>query len=439
MSDKDTRELLLTNAADIHSRRQKWLWQDRIPLGVVTIFAGRGGEGKSTFALHNGAEAIKGALPGDLHRKPTSFAIISHEDDWGTVMKPRLLAAGADVSAVFKVSIKSTVDEITAETIPALPLDINLIRQAILETGAKLILIDPITSTLSGDLHKVADVRRALDPLAALAQELEVAIIALMHFNKGTGNTSDKLSGSHAFRDMSRSVLLFATDDETGQRVVSVDKSNYSEERGSSFAFNIISVEIPTDDGDITRVGAIEYLGDTDMNVSDIINRSTGPDDEHDDRNAAQAFIVDYLSGREGCEAPARDVLRAGRDAGFSEVEMKNARKRCTDPRIESKKSGFGAGWVWAMTSEGVTKVSKASGLSTPTPSTPSVTPSCSDDDAEVALVAYSDHRDDILARAGIACHVCGEAVGAQLPGYCDRIDIAHANHRADTAVAVTA
>lgn len=446
MSDKDTRELLLTNASTIHSRRQKWLWQDRIPLGVVTIFAGRGGEGKSTFALHIGAEAIKGALPGDLHRKPTSFAIISHEDDWGTVMKPRLLAAGADVTAVFKVSIKSTIDEITAETIPALPLDINLIRQAIVETGAKIILIDPITSTLSGDLHKVADVRRALDPLAALAQELEVAIIALMHFNKGTGNTSDKLSGSHAFRDMSRSVLLFATDDETGQRVVSVDKSNYSEERGSSFAFNIVSVEVATDDGDITRVGAIEYLGDTDMNVSDIINRSTGPDDEHDDRNAAQAFILDYLKGKPELEATASEVLKAGRLAGFDDKELKNARQRSRGPRIESRKSGFGSGWVWVIGTEELTKDSKGSGPESLSSSSPWVSSSTNThretsqtDDAEVALVAYSDHREDILARAGIACHVCGEAVGVLAPGYCDRIDTAHANHRSDTAAEVPA
>ncbi|WP_084361534.1 AAA family ATPase [Herbiconiux solani] len=345
----DRRELLITPASHIRTRRQKWLWNDRIPLGTVTVFAGRGGEGKSTFALHIGAQAILGALEGDLYGVASPFIIISHEDDWSTVMKPRLIAARADTDAVFKLSIRATVDEETHETVPSLPIDVELIRQALEETGAKVILIDPISSTLAGDLHKVADVRRALDPLASLAQEMEVAVIAIMHFNKGAGSVSDKLSGSHAFRDVSRSVLLFATDDETGQRVVSVDKSNYSAERGSSFAFNLRSVEVETDDGAFTTVAQVDYLGDTDVNVSDIVNRDQTGGGDHDDRNAAQGFILDYLHDQESFEAPARDVLKAGRANGFSDQEIKDARRRCKNPKVASGKSGYGAGWVWSV------------------------------------------------------------------------------------------
>lgn len=355
---QDKRELLLTPASLIRSRRQKWLWSDRIPLGTVTIFAGRGGEGKSTYALHVGAQAITGSLEGDLKGIGSSLVIISHEDDWGTVMKPRLIAAKADPENVFKLAVKSTVDDTTAETVPALPLDIELIRQAVVETGARVVIIDPISSTLGGDLHKLADVRRGLDPLAALAQELELAVIAIMHFNKGTGNVSDKLSGSHAFRDLSRSVLLFATDDETSQRIVSVDKSNYSAERGSSFAFNLRTVMVDTDDGDSTSVAQVEDLGDTDLSVNDIVNRSSdGEDDDREDRNAAQAFVLDFLKHKDGGEAKAGDVVKAGRGAGFSENEVKNARRRCRNPRIVTRKArGLEAGWVWGIEPEGVTE-----------------------------------------------------------------------------------
>jgi len=360
-----SRQVLITPAALIQSRRQKWLWQDRIPLGTVTIFAGRGGEGKSTFALHIGSEAIRGNLAGDLHRQSTSVLVVSHEDDWATVMKPRLVGAGADPDHVYKVAVRVTIDETTHETVPALPIDVELLRSAIRETGARVLIVDPITSTIGGDMHKVADVRRALDPLALLAQEEEVAVIALMHFNKGAGNVSDKLSGSHAFRDLSRSVLLFATDDETGQRIVSVDKSNYSAERGSSFAFNLRSVDVDTDDGSTTSVAQVEYLGDSDVSVADIINRSPDSDD-HDERNAAQAFILDFLAELPNSECPASDVIKAARAAGFSENDMKNARRRCRDPRVESRKSGFGGGWVWGL--EGVTQ--GAEGVKDPVPDT---------------------------------------------------------------------
>ena len=348
-----TRELRITPASHIQSRRQRWLWADRIPLGTVTIFAGRGGEGKSTFGLHIGSETIRGNLPGDLQGVASPFLVVSHEDDWATVMKPRLIGAGADPDYAYKVGVRVTVDESTHETVPALPIDVELLRDAVTQTGAKLIMIDPITATIGGDMHKVADVRRALDPLATLAQELEIAVVAIMHFNKGAGNVSDKLSGSHAFRDLSRSVLLFATDDETGQRIVSVDKSNYSAERGSSFAFNLTSVLVDTDDGETTSVARVDYLGDTDLNVADIVNRAQDSGTENEDRNAAQAFVLDYLRGVEALEAKAGDVLKAGRAAGFSDQDIKDARRRCRNPRIASQKSGFGGGWVWALEFEG--------------------------------------------------------------------------------------
>lgn len=360
MSD---RQLLLTPAAMIRTRRQRWLWKDRIPLGTATIFAGRGGEGKSTFALHIAAQAIRGALTGDLHGMGTNILIISHEDDWGTVMNPRLKAANADLNSVYRLSIQWREDDITGEVVPALPMDLGLIRQAVEETAARVIIFDPITSAIGGDLYKVADVRRALDPLAQLAQELDIAVIAIMHLTKGGGNASDKLSGSHGFRDVVRSVLLFATDDETDRRIVSVDKSNYSQERGASFAFNLVSTVVPTDDGEHTEVARVEFLGDSDISVSDIINRVHGEDGEQDDRNAAQSFLVDYLKSREAHEANAGDVIKAGRAAGFSEMDMKNARRRCRSPRVASRKSGFGSGWVWALEFEDVTQGAQGAAL----------------------------------------------------------------------------
>lgn len=349
----DERKLLLTPAALIPTRRQRWLWQDRVPLGTATVFAGRGGEGKSTFALYLAALAIKGALPGDLHGTGCNVLIVSHEDDWSTVMNPRLQGAGASLDNVYRVSVEMLIDENTAETVPALPMDLKLIREAIEHTRARLLIIDPITSTIEGDLHKVADVRRALDPLTALAQELDISVIGIMHFNKGTGNASDKVSGSHGFRDAVRSLLLFATDEETGQRVVTVDKSNYSEERGASFAFTLTSTTVPTDDGEFTQVGTVQYLGDTDVTVSDIINRGVGDTGVAEDRNAAQAFLIDYLRNQPELESPAADVMKAGRAAGFNDQELKDARRRSRSPRIASQKAGFGSGWVWALADEG--------------------------------------------------------------------------------------
>lgn len=387
-------------ASTIKSVRPKWLWYGRIPSGTITIFAGRGGEGKSTFALYLTALLNAGQLEGDLNGTTTTVLIISHEDDWGTVMVPRLKAAGANLDLVFKMSVETKIDENTLEIVPAFPMDGDKLREAILQTGAKLVLIDPIPSTMGGDLHKVADVRRALDPLASIAQELDVAIIGVMHFNKGSGNASDKLSGSHAFRDAVRSVLLFATDQDTEQRVVTIDKSNYSTARGDSFAFNLVSETVYTDDGEQSDVGRVEYLGDTDLDVESIINRQPGSDDDHEDRNAAQAFIVSYLEKQDDREGIAGEILKAARAAGFTDNETKNARKRSKNPRIESRKASFGGGWVWALDHEipqGVTQGVQGVTVSEPDTFDTFVTPSQKQAVKKPASIVETDTPFDIF------------------------------------------
>ncbi|MGO3757407.1 MAG: AAA family ATPase [Agrococcus casei] len=354
------RKLKLTRADTVKSRRQRWAWLGFIPMGTVTVCAGRGGEGKSTFALDVAAKFNHGQLDGDLSGQPHTVLVISHEDDPETVMKPRLIGAGADTTMVYFLGVEWTTDAVTYESVPKLPLDLSQIRQAIIATDARLLIIDPITSTMNGDLHKVEAVRAALDPLNALAQELDVALLAIMHFNKGVGNVSDKLSGSHAFRDVARSVLLFATDDETGKRIVTVDKSNYSDERGKSFSFELESVPVNTDDGHETTVARIANMAASELSVSDIVNRSYADDEEQAARSEASQFIIDYLKQCDGQQAPSRDVINAGKSAGFSESQMTKAKFKIR-AEVQSQKGTFTPGpggqpqaspWVWILSDD---------------------------------------------------------------------------------------
>lgn len=365
----EKRALRLTRAAEIQSARQRML-NDLLPLGTVVVFAGRGGEGKSTYALDLIADLNAGRANGDLAGMEVPALIVSIEDDWSTVMKPRLQAAGANLDLVWRLAVTSTVDKDTRETTLALPLDTDLIRAAIIETGARLVVLDPATSLMAGDLNKREDVRRSLDALLVLAQETDATFVLIVHFAKGSGNVSEKISGSHALRDAARCVLLFATDEDTGNRIVSIDKANYSAAQAGSFAFSLIDTTVPTDDGDLAHVAKVVHLGASDVSVHDVVNRSE--DDAGDDRSAAEAFIIDYLRNTTDCEAPASEVLKAGRAAGFSDNVLKHARNRSKHrPQpVRSEKSAFGAGWVWALGSpEDATKVPKVPKVHAPTPS----------------------------------------------------------------------
>ena len=412
MNDKlPTKRVLLTPASLIKTRRQKWFWEPFtghgvIPLGTATIVAGKGGEGKTTFMLHLAALASRGQLPGDLHGQKMATIVIGPEDDWDTVMVPRLKAAGADLDRIYQIEVESTLDEFTSRRSLKFPLDVDMIEQAIGETGAKVLVVDPAPSLMHGDMNKVQDVRQSYEPLIALAQRREIALILINHFNKGGGSVSGGLSGSHAWRDLTRSYLAFATDEESGERVFSQDKNNYGESKGS-YKFTLESVEVSTDDGETASVARVNFLGETDQTVGDSISRANGDDEDLDDRNVAQSFVIDFIKQNEVWEAKAGDVLKAGRAAGFNDNELKNARKRSKSPRIASVKSDFGAGWVWRIEThdepEGVTKVSKVSRSQGMTPSTPwgqKVTPSPNDNPAICPLHSTEDITE---------CYTCTE------------------------------
>ncbi|WP_136056817.1 AAA family ATPase [Microbacterium sp. K24] len=299
-----SRELLRTQLASVEIERQGWCVRDQIPLDVITILAGMAGIAKSTILAWYVAGLTRGTLPGDFYGAPIPVAIIAGEDDISRMLVPRLKVAGADLNLVTALSgVRVTEQEGDWITSPNLSDDMTSIRTALIETGARLLIIDPIISLMRGDSHRLEDVRRNLDPLASMAAELDIAIVCVAHFNKGGGQASDKVSGSHAFRDIARSMLLLAVDEETDNRILSVEKSNYSPVK-PSLAFRVDSVEVPTKSGEMTMVGQAVMLGDSSLTVQDILNRDLSVLGER------SSDLIDYVN-RQPEGARAEDVAVA--------------------------------------------------------------------------------------------------------------------------------
>lgn len=339
-----TRTVVLTPMSLVKSRRQEFLDNGcLIPIGAPTIFAGRGAVGKSTLALDYAAKVSNGTLAGRYEGQPRNVLLIQHEDDPGTQVKPRLVAAGANLDNVITMTVKTVTDGIESSDVPYLTEDMPRIKEALDETNAALVIIDPLTSSVGGDLHKVQEVRRALNPLGALAQEYDLAVICLMHVKKGHAASSDKMSGSHAFRDATRSLLLFANDLNTGQRVVTVDKSSYSDKEGTSFGFNLISVDIPTDDGNLSSVPKVELLGASDISVTDIWNRELETGDGEEGTEAEQ-WLRAFLKERGG-NAQTKDIKRASNEDGLVWRTVQRASKKI----CEKDGNGYQGGRVWTL------------------------------------------------------------------------------------------
>lgn len=326
---------VLTAASAYSSRRQRFLWDGRVPLGTLSLFAGVGGVGKSTFALWLAAQAQAGNLAGDLLGEPIRVLYVSVEDDWSTQVKPRLQAVGANLDTLYNLQIASTADE-TGERHPNLPQDVPAIAQAVEDSGARLVILDPITSTMSGDDHKRSDVRAVLDPIAQMAAELDCVVLGIMHFNKGGGHASDKLSGSHAWRDTARSVLHFARDDDRNVVVLSQDKGNYAEAAAHSLEYRLVDTIVELDDGEVGHHPQVEMLGESATSVQDLINRDPAPTDAS---LWLAEFMHDYPEG-----VPSKLGLQAARENGHNADKIQRARSRLG---IEARKGAMDDGWYW--------------------------------------------------------------------------------------------
>jgi len=337
--------LTVTRASEIKPERQKFFRKidgaGVIPLQSCTMFAGIGGEGKSSFALDQAARLSRGEIEGDLYGTPGSTVIFGPEDDWATAMVPRLMAAGADLSKILKVTAPMVTDYGTHERELKFPLDTRKLETVVTAHNVRLIIVDPISTSIEGDMNKVQDVRDALKELTGLAQRHELAVIVINHFRKSGASVADKLSGSHAFRDTVRSYLAFATDKNTGDRIVSQDKSNYSTSAGS-WKFQLVNnlIEIEGED-EPAEIPSVEMLGASDVTVGALLEREMGFAEAEENRKEWESWLLELLED-EGGKLEVSEIKRLAGKALFTFKTIQNGRSKIRNPRVITTNTGYG-------------------------------------------------------------------------------------------------
>jgi len=129
-------ELKIITMRDIERESVKWLWEPYIPQGKITIIQGDPGDGKTTMALAIAAAVTTGIpLPDNCGcTAPASVIFQTAEDGLADTIKPRLEQLGADCGRVHVID----------EGEKSLSLADERIEQAITETNAKLLIIDPL-------------------------------------------------------------------------------------------------------------------------------------------------------------------------------------------------------------------------------------------------------------------------------------------------------
>jgi 5S rRNA maturation endonuclease (ribonuclease M5) len=328
----------------------RWLAKRRLPMAGVSLLVGDEGIGKSLFWVLIVAAVTTGKpLPelGIPARDPRRVLLVCTEDDWTTTVRSRLEVAGADLDSVDLICV-----EADGSGAPVFPRDIHLIADA--TPAPLLVVVDAWLDTVPSNLN-VKDpqsARIALHPWKDVATATDAAVLLLTHTNRvASANARDRYGITGELRKKAR-MTLYAQTNEDGQLIVGPEKMNTAAPiRASVFTIKAVQHFPPTEDHDGT-VPILVYVGESDLTAREHLAAMVEVGGDEPGGNPAKSFIYDYVLSQGG-EANAADVIKAGRAAGFSEQELKDARRRQRDPRIESRKASFGGGWSWAMVAPG--------------------------------------------------------------------------------------
>lgn len=237
-TEKQQEEVKILSMDRVQSQKVKWLWYPYIPLGKITIVQGDPGEGKTTFVLNLAAMLSQGKHFEDNQQIETPLFIIyqTAEDGLADTVKPRLEEAGADCSKVLVID----------DSEKSLTMDDERLEKAINQTGAKVLILDPIQAYLGQgvDMNRANEARDMTKKLGQIAERTGCAIILIGHMNKAGGSKAAYRGiGSIDFFAVARSVLLVArVADKPNIRVVAQIKNNLAEE-GNPVAFERCSDE----------------------------------------------------------------------------------------------------------------------------------------------------------------------------------------------------
>jgi len=328
----------LRNFSSIKTEKICWLWPGRIPRGKITLAAGDPGLGKSLLTVDIAARVSTGApFPDGSPCKQGSVIFLSAEDDPADTIRPRLDAAGADVSRIHLLDAvrNFTADGKSTESGFNLERDIGALDDALNQTTARAVIIDPISAYLGGtDSHSNADVRGLLSPLASLATKHKVAVVAVTHLRKSSGAAIYRAMGSLAFAAAARSVWGVVADPEDKARRLFIPvKQNLAPDQGG------LAYRIEAPDG-IARIAWEQGGVAIDANI---LMGGFETREDHSERREAADWLQDFL-GNGPQTVP--EIQRQSRQAGLSWITVRRA---ADSLGIVKRKSGFGAGWQWSL------------------------------------------------------------------------------------------
>lgn len=338
--------LRITRASDVRIEDVEFLLAGRVPIGALTLLAGDPGLGKSTWTC----ELIAGVTAG-RYGQSAIVLLANAEDSPGHVIVPRLAAAGADLERVEFFAVADPTVTV-GERLFELPGDVSHLESHAREVGAGLVVIDPLNAHLGDDVSTKSDhsVRRALAPLAGMAQRLRIAVVVVAHLNKAQGTDAIyRVGGSIGLVGGPRSLLVFTRDpddpdgEDGDRRALGHVKSNWAR-LAPTLTYRHDDVRV-TVDGQTVKTNKLTFLGESGVAGTALLgaNPSDSPATQLD---RAGELIADLLGNGE--RRRSKEVREAAARQGIPARTLKRA-AHDADVSIESE--GFPRVTYWRLAS----------------------------------------------------------------------------------------
>jgi AAA domain len=330
---------VFTDLREIEARDVQWLDRPFLPAAELVTNNADGGTGKGLLSVYYASLISRGELG---EQRMVIFAVA--EDAFDTTLKPRLLAAGADLAYVRAVGWrrKGFNDAIL------IPDDVPELEQHIKEMQAGLLVVDPLLSHLSRktNSHTDHEVKVALQPLVDLAQRTGCTVLGNGHFGKDkTRGAVSSAQGSNAFTNTPRVALAMAHDDDDPDlRIVEVIKSNF----GAKGTGRNYRVQLVTVDGLKEQVPVLCAEGAASKCVDDLLVVTT--QGKRVPAELIREVVLRELGEGEQTRKHLDDAVKEETGANADSVYKSALDPLKNQGLIRARKAGTDGGWFWHLT-----------------------------------------------------------------------------------------